>query len=187
MSKSRLVLHDDIRLFRAAINFTSAETSFSANLIEKDYYCSVALLTLCSSLETEIAFKGGTCLSKVHGDFFRLSEDLDFSLSNPTHSSRTKRSKRIENFRKRFSSIPANTPCLRIIEELRGYNSSNQYCGRLAYTSSVTGRDEFIKIEVSVREPIIEPTVQVLTNTVLLDPFRKEAAVAPFLVHCLSI
>lgn len=26
----------------------------------------------------------GTCLSKIHADFFRVSEDLDFSLSTPT-------------------------------------------------------------------------------------------------------
>lgn len=41
--------HGDASLFRAALSFTAAETGFSERLIEKDYYCSVALARLSIS------------------------------------------------------------------------------------------------------------------------------------------
>lgn len=34
-------LHEDADLFREAVNFTAAETSFPARLIEKDYFCAL--------------------------------------------------------------------------------------------------------------------------------------------------
>src|SRR5262245_44864651 len=69
--------HEDLRRFRDALTLTEAESGFSARLIEKDYYCSLLLLDLSGPFEQGLVFKGGTCLSKVHADFFRLSEDLD--------------------------------------------------------------------------------------------------------------
>jgi len=90
MGETRIDYHRDAVLFRSALGFTAAQTGFSERLIEKDYFCSVALADLCASDDTEIVFKGGTCLSKVHADFFRLSEDLDFSLSTPIDVSAAK-------------------------------------------------------------------------------------------------
>ncbi|MGH7430053.1 MAG: nucleotidyl transferase AbiEii/AbiGii toxin family protein, partial [Candidatus Methylomirabilaceae bacterium] len=73
-------LHEDPQLFREAMNFTAAETAFAARLIEKDYYCSVLLEHLAAVGGRHLVFKGGTCLAKVHAEFYRLSEDLDFVL-----------------------------------------------------------------------------------------------------------
>lgn len=41
-------------------------------------------------------------------------------------------------------------------------------------------RSQYLKVEVSVREPIIEPLATLPARTVLIDPFRKAAAVKPF-------
>ncbi len=71
--------HEDLPRFRDALTLTEAETGFSSRLIEKDYYCSLLLDDLSGPFEQGLVFKGGTCLSKVHAEFFRLSEDLDFS------------------------------------------------------------------------------------------------------------
>ena len=70
---------EDAALLREAVSYTAAETGFSARLIEKDYFCSVALEYLARECGN-LTFKGGTCLSKIHGGFYRLSEDLDFSI-----------------------------------------------------------------------------------------------------------
>ena len=75
---------------REAIRFTGEETGFAPRLIEKDYFCSVILEALAAD-DVPLIFKGGTCLAKVHSGFFRLSEDLDFSIptardSTPTRS-----------------------------------------------------------------------------------------------------
>ena len=80
-------VHEDPDLFREALNFTAVRSGFVARLIEKDYYSTVLLVHLAAS-DPRLAFKGGTCLAKVHAGFYRLSEDLDFAISLPTMTSR---------------------------------------------------------------------------------------------------
>lgn len=50
-------------------------------IIEKDYALTWALKAIYSNekLSKFLVFKGGTCLSKVYSETYRLSEDLDFS------------------------------------------------------------------------------------------------------------
>src|SRR3990167_1563626 len=56
------------------------KTSITAlELIEKDFYLNILLSRL--NLEGYV-FKGGTCLAKAYLDYFRFSEDLDFTFSN---------------------------------------------------------------------------------------------------------
>jgi len=38
--------HEDVTLFREAVNFTAAQTAFAAGLIEKDYFCTLLLAYL---------------------------------------------------------------------------------------------------------------------------------------------
>ena len=76
---TKLRLHEDMDMLRQVVNFTATQLSFAARLVEKDYYASVLLEHLAAADET-LVFKGGTCLSKVYEQFFRLSEDLDFWL-----------------------------------------------------------------------------------------------------------
>ncbi|MBI4210298.1 MAG: nucleotidyl transferase AbiEii/AbiGii toxin family protein [Candidatus Diapherotrites archaeon] len=49
--------------------------------MEKDYAITWALKAIYSNkdLSNMLIFKGGTCLSKIYGENYRLSEDLDFS------------------------------------------------------------------------------------------------------------
>ena len=77
-----------------------------------------------------LGFKGGTCLSKIHADFFRLSEDLDFSLSTPTEASRSQCSRSLNGFNARFAALPNRCDCFRIDQKLRGFNNSLQYGAR---------------------------------------------------------
>src|SRR5580692_10450349 len=83
--------HEDSRRFRDALARTASETEFSERLIEKDYYCSLLLKDLEVLFGQGLVFKGGTCLSKVHAEFFRLSEDLDFGMSVKPDASRGNR------------------------------------------------------------------------------------------------
>jgi hypothetical protein len=86
-SNEQLQYHENTEPFREAINFTESNTRFSARLIEKDYYCSLVLRGMAEAFQQGLIFKGGTCLSKVHSDFYRLSEDLDFVISMETNAS----------------------------------------------------------------------------------------------------
>src|SRR5215471_4525422 len=94
-------IHTDKELFREAINLTAAETKFSSRLIEKDYFCTV-VLEYFGQTGDELVFKGGTCLAKVHADFYRLSEDLDFLIPVELDSSRAERRKRIKGLKEAF-------------------------------------------------------------------------------------
>ena len=169
--------HDDVDLFRNALSFTQTETGFSGRLIEKDYYCSLLLRDLLLARVSALAFKGGTSLSKVHGDFYRLSEDLDFGISISVDAPRRERRKRVAALKEHLAEAPERVPCFRVVDSLQGFNNSTQYSGRISYRSLITGRDEFVKIEISVREPIIEAVEQLPARTLLTDPFRGAPAV----------
>ena len=62
-SSSVVRVHEDLSLFREAVNFTTAETGFASRLIEKDYFCAV-LLAYLAAIADRLVFKGGTCLPR---------------------------------------------------------------------------------------------------------------------------
>ncbi len=185
-SHDRPAYHEDAELFRDALGFTESETGFSARLIEKDYYCSLLLKDLLGAGVADLAFKGGTSLSKVHSDFYRLSEDLDFGISTPVDAPRSQRSQRVAGLKGHLAAIGKRMPCFQVVDPLRGYNNSTQYSARVSYRSLVTGQHEFIKLEMSVREPIVEPTEGLPARTLLLDPFRRVPALEAIPVSTLS-
>jgi predicted nucleotidyltransferase component of viral defense system len=178
--------YEDADLFREALSYTQSETGFSARLVEKDYYCSLVLNDLRTVKGPQWAFKGGTCLSKVHSDFCRMSEDLDFAFSVPVDVPRAQRSKMVAPMTKHLAELASRLACFSVVEELRGSNNSKQYVGGLSYRSLVTGRDESVKVEFSIREPILEALERLPARTLLVDPFRQAAAVAPVEIRVLS-
>ena len=185
-NRGKLAYHNDVELFRSALSFTQAETGFSGRLIEKDYYCSLLLEDLLLAVIPGLAFKGGTSLSKIHGEFYRLSEDLDFGISTPVDAPRRDRGKRAAALKEHLATITSRISCFQVVDPLRGYNNSTQYNGRVKYASLISGHSEYIKIEVSVREPILEAIEQLPARMLLLDPFRRLPAVEPVRVAVLS-
>ena len=99
MSRPEAVLpryHNDTAFFTKAIAFTAARLGFIPALIEKDYFCSLVLGYLSGALNESLVFKGGTCLTKVHAGFYRLSEDLDFTMPMAIDARQSHRSRRIK-------------------------------------------------------------------------------------------
>ncbi len=178
---------DDLGLLRAALTFTESVTGFSARLVEKDYYCSLLLHDFALAFQQGMVFKGGTCLSKVYADFYRFSEDLDFVIPIKTHASRSERRTLIAPFRDYLTRLPDRLPCFHIAEPLQGFNLSKQYIGRYAYHSQVTGQDEFIKVEIGLREPLFDPIESRLARTMLIDPFRNLPALVSVAVNVMSL
>ena len=118
---AKIRVHEDRDLFREAIRFTAAETSFPARLIEKDYFCTVLLVHLAQADE-QLVFKGGTCLAKVHGDFYRMSEDLDFAIPMAVTASRSERSNQITRAKRAANQLSKKLPCFQVTQPLRGAN-----------------------------------------------------------------
>ena len=83
--------------------------------------------------------------------------------------------------------MPDRLPCFHIAEPLQGFNLSKQYIGRYAYHSQVTGQDEFIKVEIGLREPLFDPIESRLARTMLIDPFRNLPALVSVAVNVMSL
>ena len=122
-----------------ALTYTASTTGFRSLLIEKDYYCSLVLQDLVDHFHFGLVFKGGTCLSKVHLDFYRLSEDLDFVISIPATATPSKRSAAVAPIRHHLASLCQRLDCFTETEVLKGHNGSRQYNGLYSYRSVVTG------------------------------------------------
>ncbi len=170
--------HEDVDLFREAVNFTAVETGFTARLIEKDYFCSVLLEYLCAT-DSSLVFKGGTCLAKVHVGFYRLSEDLDFVIPMAVNASRTERSSRAAYIKDAVAKLTLHRPSFQVTSPITGANNSMQYVGTISYDSVVANQTESIKIEVSLREPLCIPPQQLPAASILLDPISRESLVIP--------
>ncbi len=179
--------HEDQGRFRNALMLTASETGFSERLIEKDYYCSLLLKDLAVLYGHGLVFKGGTCLSKVHADFFRLSEDLDFAVSVKPDVGRGERRRVIEPFKAHLAGIPARLPIFSEAAALTGQNLNKQYNGQLAYRSAVTGDYESIKIEISLREEFLHLCGEFPARTLLIDALTRTSALAPVTVRALSV
>lgn len=170
-------VHADSVLFREAVGFTAAQTGFSERLIEKDYFCTVLLAYLASVKGPPPVFKGGTCLAKIHAEFYRMSEGLDFVIPVKTTCSRSERSRRAAGLKEHLSAVSVEEPHLRVTKPLRGANQCRQYLGTISYASLVQGGEDTIKVEVGLREPLITPAVTGSARTALLDPISGESLV----------
>jgi len=182
---SPITVHEDRDFFREALLYTANMTGFNSQLVEKDYFCSV-LLSFLYSDESSLVFKGGTCLSKVYGEFYRLSEDIDFMISTPTDSSRSFRRKTIEPLKKMVGRISDVLPGFTILENLTGRNNSTQYIAQVQYRSSIREVPATIKIEIGLREELLTLPQKGRVKTLLNDPFSRKPAVQEFSVSCMS-
>ena len=162
-------LHKDAEIFRDALALTRERTGFAERLIEKDYFCT-ALLEYLAAAPNKLVFKGGTCLAKIHANFYRLSEDLDFVIPMPTDAPRAKRSKQAAAVKEAVAALPRRIPFFRLVEPLTGANNSTQYNAVIGYASLVGRQEETIKIEVALREPLLLDPLNGLAQTILLDP-----------------
>jgi hypothetical protein len=179
-------VHRDDVLFREAVGFTAAQTGFSRRLIEKDYFCTLLLACLASA-DSPLVFKGGTCLAKVHAEFYRMSEDLDFVVPVKVSCSRSVRRNHAAGLKKFFSAINTDETNLKVTKSLRGANQSRQYLGSLSYDSLVHSGPDMIKVEIGIREPLITKAVNGSARTALLDPISGEALVPTVSIPCISM
>ena len=178
--------HEDVALFREAVQFTAAEIGFVPRLIEKDYFCTVLLDYLSTTAGADLVFKGGTCLTKVHSELYRLSEDLDYTIPVALDAPRTERSRRVESLKTALSTLSKTVSAFRVIDTLRGANKSTQYLAVVRYGSLVNQQEETIKIEVSLREPLLTRALAGAARTMLRNPLTNKPMVAPITLRCID-
>ncbi len=88
-------------------------------------YCSLILKAIFSDSSHHLIFKGGTLLNKVHVGFYRLSEDLDFSVSIPEGTSRKTKSSLMESIKTILNDLVSDVDEISFRDPFSGHNSSS--------------------------------------------------------------
>jgi len=122
------MLHHDKGQFIKILERSSAQTGFPLRLLEKDYYLTIILSRINHELSHDLIFKGATCLNKIYYSYYRLSEDLDFSLRLPQNETTiTMRRKLIQPIKESIRTF-ANRLNLDVPDpEKSGHIESTQY------------------------------------------------------------
>ncbi len=173
--------------FTAAIEYTRSQFNFSAELVEKDYLCSLLLMYLYQNREIPIVFKGGTLLAKVHAGFYRMSEDLDFTIPMSPDVKRKERSACVKPLKEVINSISKDFEFFTINKSLTGSNASRQYNAEIIYDSKFGIKQSKILIEIGLRETCFEQPLIKIANTLLINPFSGDAVFPNYKVKCLTL
>ena len=181
------MLHENKEDFTKILRQVAMQTGFLLPLVEKDYYLTL-VLSQVHELSPYLIFKGGTCLNKIYFSYFRLSEDLDFSMLLPegtiTRSIRSKRMKtikeNIEEFASKFGLHVENV-------ESAGRNESKQYVYNFIYQSCILPVEAKIKIEIGLRfNPLCVPENKSVHHR-FTHPFTGQPLFDGGNVNCLAL
>jgi predicted nucleotidyltransferase component of viral defense system len=161
--------------------FIKDKTNITAvELIEKDFYLNVLLSKL--NLEGYV-FKGGTCLAKAYLDYFRFSEDLDFTFADQklwegksTKSIKKICKEKIDFFGEQLEKIGLS---FKFDKTDRNYvelgNNNKLVTFKVYYESVLTGKSSFIKIQINFLEKIVFASeAKELTPLIKQNQFAKE-------------
>ena len=132
-----------------------------ADLIEKDLILHQMLFDLSKNpfFRDNFAFKGGTCLAKCYLDYFRFSEDIDFTWKNQNvfegksqKEIRKYLSKIINDIGKILEEIAKkrelNFKCVKNDRNYVEFGGGNKTCTfKVWYQSEVLGRKSFLKVQ----------------------------------------
>lgn len=103
-------LHLDRQEFCNFVEDVSEHTGYRADVLEKDYYVTLALRELARFQQEGLPayFKGGTALYKALKSTNRFSEDIDLSVDT-RDCSRTQGAKRLDKATKKYVSLRRDT------------------------------------------------------------------------------
>ncbi|MDP8262458.1 MAG: nucleotidyl transferase AbiEii/AbiGii toxin family protein [Candidatus Ancaeobacter aquaticus] len=181
------MIHKDKAQFIDVINMTANRTGFRASLIEKDYYLTL-ILSKINELSQDLIFKGGTCLNKIYYSYYRLSEDLDFSMRLPEYTTtRTNRRKSIQPIKDKIEGFVKRLGFHIKGVEKTGRNESKQYVYYFTYKSVLQPTDQIIKFEIGLRFNPICAVVKMKVQHKFLHPFTGEPLFDGGEVNCLSL
>jgi len=160
---------------------------FLLSLLEKDYYLTL-ILSRTNELCEDLIFKGATCLSKAYYRYYRLSEDLDFTMLLPQYDiTRGKRRKciqpvkdRIEKFAEQFG-MSIDSP------DDAGHNESRQYTYYFVYKSALRPVKARVKFEIGLRFNPFDLVEKRQVQHLFLHPFTGKPLFDGGRINCLSL
>jgi predicted nucleotidyltransferase component of viral defense system len=158
------------------------------DLIEKDIFLQMILSELVKNkdFKNNFVFKGGTCLIKVYFEYFRFSEDLDFTYINQKEfdiSSKSRLraciSKKISSLGKLIESIAEQFNLdFKLEKENKKYfqfGGSNAFVTfKIWYNSIILNSPSFIKIQINFIEKLIYETKELPAFFILNNKDKEE-------------
>lgn len=145
----------------------ATQTGLQPHVVEKDYVIGwlLAGINQAQELKDTWVFKGGTCLKKCYFETYRFSEDLDFTLLDPSHIDEV-------FLQQAFSGIAAwvydssgiEIPADRLIFEIYRNPRGIDACqGRVYYRGPVTPEGKHsvprVKLDLTAGEVVVEAPV----------------------------
>ncbi|MDO8886723.1 nucleotidyl transferase AbiEii/AbiGii toxin family protein [Candidatus Oleimmundimicrobium sp.] len=181
------MIHNDKDKFFKLIDQIASLTGFYAPLMEKDYYLTL-ILSRINELSENLIFKGGTCLNKIYYSYYRLSEDLDFSMRLPEHTTtRSNRRKCIQPVKDNIKRFAKQFGMRVDGAEKAGRNESKQYIYYFVYDPVTTPSEQTIKFEIGLRfNPIIRTEMHPVQHK-FSHSFTREPLFDGGKVNCLSL
>jgi len=164
----------------------AGKLQFRPAIVEKDYYLTVILNQVEALLSDKIVFKGGTLLNKIHLNYHRLSEDLDFTYGSKLDT-RSQRSKAIMPIREKMPEFLEALGLTSDNPQGEGFNNSTQYLFKIKYPSVLTPREESVKFEISLRQPPLDKPVHNIIKHFYQEPFTGDDLFPPGKVLSLSL
>jgi predicted nucleotidyltransferase component of viral defense system len=181
------MIHSDKDKFRDLVDRTASMAGFYAPLMEKDYYLTY-ILSRINGLCKDLIFKGGTCLNKIYYSYYRLSEDLDFSMRLPEYTTtRGNRRKCIQLVKDNIKSFAKHLGFRLEGADKAGRNESKQYVYYFVYDSVTIPSEQTIKFEIGLRfNPIFKSEARLVQHK-FLHPFTGAPLFDAGKVDCLSL
>ncbi|MCK4463503.1 MAG: nucleotidyl transferase AbiEii/AbiGii toxin family protein [Candidatus Omnitrophica bacterium] len=181
------MIHKDKDKFSKLVDRIASVTGFYAPLMEKDYYLTL-ILSRINELSDNLIFKGGSCLNKIYYSYYRLSEDLDFSMRLPDYTTtRGKRRKCIQPVKDNIEAFAKQLDMRIESTENAGRNESKQYIYCFAYDPVTVPSEQTIKFEIGLRfNPIVKTETREVKHK-FLHPFTGEPLFDGGKVNCLSL
>ncbi|MDO8603081.1 MAG: nucleotidyl transferase AbiEii/AbiGii toxin family protein [Candidatus Omnitrophota bacterium] len=181
------MIHKNKEEFIKTLERASKKKEFLLPLLEKDYYLTL-ILSRAHELSDSLIFKGGTCLNKIYYVYYRLSEDLDFSMKLPQYeATRGERRKCIQPVKDNIEKFVKLFDMKIVDSENPGRNESKQYVYYFSYQSALRPIEGKIKFEIGLRFNPIDPIEKRQVQHAFLHPFTGEPLFDGGEVNCLAL
>ena len=181
------MIHENKDKFLKVLNQVAMQTGFLLPLLEKDYFLTL-MISHIHELSENLIFKGGTCLNKIYFSYYRLSEDLDFSMRLPKYRvTRSARRRCIQPVKDSIEEL-AKYLGMRIDDsENPGRNESRQYVFHFIYQSLVLPQEAGIKLEIGLRyNPLCAPEKRKVRHN-FLHSFTDQPLFDAGEINCLAL
>jgi len=181
------MIHENKDEFIKSLERASRKKGFLLPLIEKDYYLTL-ILSRVHELSENLIFKGGTCLNKVYYVYYRLSEDIDFSMVLPQYeATRGQRRKCIQPVKDKIKKFVEQFGMKIDDASNPGRNESKQYVYYFVYQSALREVEAKIKFEIGLRFNPFDMIKKRPVQHAFLHPFTGEPLFDGGQINCLSL